>query len=140
MCLKHLETIAYYGLFPNHYLSALVLSWNTMFNMTKFESLNLFQTLTQIDPKNDFSNKYSSNIYVGCVLGADFEFLKELHELQNDYPLYPDKISITKETLSSYRLEIDDFYRILISNILKKCINFLIRKTMCSIVRTCNFH
>ena len=71
---------------------------------------------------------------------ADFEFLKELHELQNDYPLYPDKISITKEILSSYRLEIDDFYRILISNILKKCINFLIRKTMCSIVRTCNFH
>ena len=139
MCLKHLETIAYYGLFPNHYLSALVLSWNTMFNMTKFERLNLFQTLTQIDPKNVDSNKYSSNIYVGCVLEADFEFLKELRELQNDYPLYPDKISITKEILPSYQLEIDDFYRIFIGNILKKCINFFIRKSMCSIMRTCNF-
>ena len=70
---------------------------------------------------------------------ADFEFLKELRELQNDYPLYPDKISITKEILPSYQLEIDDFYRIFIGNILKKCINFFIRKSMYSIMRTCNF-
>ena len=55
-----------------------------------------------IDPKNFDSSKYSSSNLKGCVLEVDLEHPKELLELQNGYPLAPDKIEIEKEMLSSY--------------------------------------
>ena len=39
-------------------------------------------------------NKYTSNSSKGCVLEFDLEYPKELHKLDNDYPLAPDKIEI----------------------------------------------
>ena len=42
--------------------------------------------------------------------------------------------------LSSYQLKIADFYNIAIGNAKKLVINFfLIKKSVCSIMRTCNF-
>ena len=39
-------------------------------------------------------NKYTSNSSKGWVLEINLEYLKELWELHNDYPLAPDKIKI----------------------------------------------
>ena len=47
-------------------------------------------------PKEFDLNKYTSNSSKGCVLEVDFEYPKELHELQNDYPLAADKIEIKR--------------------------------------------
>ena len=75
-----------------------------------------------IDPKDFNLNKYASNIPNGCVLQVDLEYLKQLRELHNDYPLAPDKLEIKRETLSNYQLKDDDFHNIPISNA-KKLVN-----------------
>ena len=54
----------------------------------------------------------------------DLEYLKELRELQNDYPLAPDKIEIKRETLSEYKSKISDLYNIPIGNVKKLVPNF----------------
>ena len=59
------------------------------------------------DKKFD-SNKYSSSSLKGCVLEVDFEYLKELCQLHNDYSLVPDKVELKKES-SNYQLKIADF-------------------------------
>ena len=47
------------------------------------------------DPKTFDLNKYTSNSLKGCVLEVHLEYPKELHELNNDYHLAPDKIKIS---------------------------------------------
>ena len=39
-------------------------------------------------------NKYNKNSSKGCVLEVNLEYPKELHKLNNDYPLDPNKIEI----------------------------------------------
>ena len=48
-------------------------------------------------------NKYIRNNYKWYVLEVNLEYLKELCDLQNDYPLTRDKLEIKKEMLSSYQ-------------------------------------
>ena len=49
-----------------------------------------------IDPKEFKLDKYTYNSSKGCVLEVYPEYLKELHELNNDYPLALDKIETEK--------------------------------------------
>ena len=65
-----------------------------------------------------------SNSSKGCVLEVDFECLKELQELHNDYTLAPDKPEIKIEILSDYQLKIVNLYNIPIGNIKKLVPNF----------------
>ena len=71
------------------------------------------------DPKEFDLNKYTSNTSKGCVLEDNLEYLIELHELQNDYPLAPNKIEIKREMMSEYQLKIADLYNIPIGNVKK---------------------
>ena len=77
-----------------------------------------------IDPKAFDLNKYTSNSSKGCVFEVDLEYLKELRELLNDYPLAPDKIEIKREMLSDYQLKIADLYNNPIGNVKKSVPNF----------------
>ena len=61
-------------------------------------------------------NKYTRNSLKLCVLEVDFKCPRELQELQNDYPLAPDKIEIKREMLSNNPLKIADLYNIAIGN------------------------
>ena len=54
-----------------------------------------------------------------CVLKIDLEYPKELQELNNDYPLAPNKIELKREILSDYQLNIAKLYNIPISNVKK---------------------
>ena len=78
-----------------------------------------------IDPKEFDLNKYTSNSSKGCVLEVDLEYLKELHELHNDYHLAPDKTEIQREMLSEYQLKIADLYNSPTVNVKKLVLNFL---------------
>ena len=52
------------------------------------------------------------------------EYLKELQELNSDYPLAPNKTEIKREMLSDYKLKIADLYNILFGNVEKSVSNF----------------
>ena len=93
--------------------------------MSKFLPTSGFK---RIDPKKFGLNKYTSNSSKGCVVEVDLEYPKELLELQNDYPLVPEKIEIKREMLSDYQLKIADRYNIPIGNVKKLLPNFLIKK------------
>ena len=59
-----------------------------------------------------------------CVLEVDLQYPKELQELNNDYPLAPNKIELKREILSDYQLNIANLYNIPISNVKKLRSNF----------------
>ena len=56
-------------------------------------------------PKKPDLNKYTNNSSKGCVLEFDLEYSKALSDLDNDYPLAPDKIE-KKKSLPSYQLRL----------------------------------
>ena len=58
-----------------------------------------------------------SNSSTGYILEVDLEYLQELHDIHNDYPLAPKKISIPKEWLSKYCLEIANTHNITTVNV-----------------------
>ena len=53
-----------------------------------------------------------SNSSTGYILEVDLEYLQELHDTHNDYPLAPEKINIPKEWLSKYCLKIASVHNI----------------------------
>ena len=66
------------------------------------------------------------------MLEVDLEYLKELHDIHNDYPLAPEKINIQKEFLSNYCLNIANEHNITIGSVklvpnLKDKNNYVIR-------------
>ena len=84
-------------------------------------------------------NEYTSNSSKECVLAVDLEYPKELRELHNDYSLAPDRARIKREMLPDYQLKIAGLYNIPIGNDKKLVLNFLIKKSMCFIMKTSNF-
>ena len=60
---------------------------------------------------------------VGYILEVVLKYPKELHELHNDYPLAPEKLTVTNDILSNYCKSITDKYEI------KKLIHNLGNKT-----------
>lgn len=55
---------------------------------------DLFQSLNfkQIDVEGFYLNNFSDNSRKGFILYVDLEYLEELLNLHNDYPLAPKKI------------------------------------------------
>ena len=72
-------------------------------------------------------NKCTSNNSKGCVLKVHLEYPQELQELDNYYPLAPDKIEIKREMLSEYQLKIADLCNILIGNVKKLMVNLQLK-------------
>ena len=70
------------------------------------------------------SNRYTkaSNKYLKSY-GPQKE--SKLCELQNDYPLAPDKVEGKREMFSNYQIKFADFYKILLGNVKKLVPDFL---------------
>ena len=47
-------------------------------------------------------NSISEKSPIGYFLEVDLEYLDELHELHNDYPLAPEKLAVSSDMLSKY--------------------------------------
>ena len=84
-------------------------------------------------------NKYTSIRSKGCIVEFDLEYQKKLKELHNDYPLAPDNIEIKREMLSECQPKIADLYIIPTGNFKNQCLTFLIKESMCFLMKTCNF-
>ena len=81
-------------------------------------------TITQCLPYGDFKwlykkeidkfclNSISENSSDGYILEVDLEYLDELHELHNNYPLAPEKLEINPNVMSNYRSKIANEYDI----------------------------
>ena len=64
-------------------------------------------------------NSVSENSSIGYILQVELEYLSELHDLHNDYPLAAEKLEISQNMLSKYCLSIANKYGIKIGGVNK---------------------
>ena len=55
----------------------------------------------------------------GYILEVDLKYANELHDLHNDYPLAPEKLTVTNDILSNYCTSIADRYDIKVGDVKK---------------------
>ena len=120
--------------------------------MSEYLPYGEFEWLKNVDSFDVMSTDEKSD--VGYILEVDLEYPKELHEVLNDYPLAPEKITVTNDILKklipnlgnknkyvlhyknlqlylSLRIKLTKVYRILKfkqSDWMKKCIDFNTKK------------
>ena len=70
----------------------------------------------------------SEKSFIGYFLEVDFEYPDELHELDNDCLLAPEKLAVSTEILSKYCKKITDKYEINVGDV-KRLIPNLGNKT-----------
>ena len=101
-------------------------------NLYGYAMSNFFPTsgFKWVDLKEFDLNEYISNGSKRCALEDDLKYLKELRQLQNDYPLAPDKIDIKREMLSEYQLKISDLCNIPIGNVENSVPNFVDKENL----------
>ena len=84
------------------------------------------QTMSEYLPYSEF--KWLKNIDVmsvnkksdiGYILENDLKSPNKLHELHNDYPLAPEKLTVTNDMLSKYCEDIANKYDIKVGNVKK---------------------
>ena len=94
--------------------------------MSEYLPYGEFKWLKNVDELDIMSINKKSD--VGYILEVDLKYPKELHELHNDYPLAPEKLTVTNDILSNYCKNIADKYDIKVGDI-KKIIPNLGNKT-----------
>ena len=77
-------------------------------------------------------NSINKKSLVSYILEVDIEYPIKLHELHNDYPLTPEKLSIPYDILSDYCKKLSDTHGIKVCNV-KKLIPNLGDKTNYSV-------
>ena len=87
-----------------------------------------FKWLSKEKIKRFDLDSIDENSKIGYILEVDLEYCKELHDIHNDYPLYPEHISVNYEMLSKYCKNIVDKYGIKVGGV-KKLIPNLHDKT-----------
>ena len=68
-------------------------------------------------------NSVSENSPIRYFFEVNLEYPDELHELHNDYPLAPEKLAFSSDTLSKYCEEIADKYEIKVGDVKKLILN-----------------
>ena len=61
----------------------------------------------------------SENSEIGYILDCDLEYPEELHDLQKDHPLCPEKIEVSSNMLSKYCSDIANTYSIKVGGVKK---------------------
>ena len=83
--------------------------------MSKYLPYGRFKWLKIIDKFDIMS--ISDKRPIGYFLEIDLEYLEELHELHNDFPLAPEKIAVSTDMLSKYCKKIADEYEIKVGDV-----------------------
>ena len=89
-----------YGWVTSEYLPCGMSNW--LKNIDKFDIMSI----------NDKSS-------IGYFLEVDLEYLDELHELDHDFPLAPEKLAVFSDMLSTYCKQIADKYEIKVGDVKK---------------------
>ena len=78
--------------------------------MSEYLPYGEFKWLENVD---EFDvNSINEKSDTGYFLEVDLEYPDELHELHNDYPLAPEKLTVSSDILSKYWKKIADRYKI----------------------------
>ena len=85
--------------------------------MSEYLPYGEFEWLKNVDSFDVMSIDKKSD--VGYVLEVDLKYHNKLHELQNDYPLAPEKRTVTNDILSNYCKSIADKYDTKVGDIKK---------------------
>ena len=104
------------------YLDKNIYGWT----MSEYLSYGEFEWLKNVDELDVMSINKKSD--VGYILEVDLKYPNELHELHIDYPLAPEKLTVTNDILSKYCKSIADKYEINVGDV-TKLIPYLGNKT-----------
>ena len=86
-------------------------------SMSEYLPYGEFEWLENVD---EFDvNSINEKSEIGYFLEVDLEYLNELHELHNDFPLAPEKLAVTNDMLSKYCKEIADEYDVKVGDVKK---------------------
>ena len=80
--------------------------------MRQYVPINNFKWVKKIHKTEQKLMDIKNNSSSGYALEVHLEYPRKLRDIQNDYPLAPEKINIPKEWLSDYCLKIADVYNI----------------------------
>ena len=92
---------------PSKTVNILYLDMNNLYGcaVSQYLPISNFKWVKNIDEVEQKLMKIKNNGSIGYILEVDLEYLQELHDIHNDYPLPPEKINIQKEWLSNYCLK-----------------------------------
>ena len=85
--------------------------------MSEYMHYGELELLKNVDSFDVMSVNEKSD--VGYILEVELKHPKELHDLHNDYPLAPEKLTVTNEILSNYCKSIADKYDIKVGDVKK---------------------
>ena len=88
-----------------------------------------FKFLSKEEVKKFDLDSISENSKIGYILEADLECPSFLHDLRNDYPLYPEKVEVKYEMLSKFCKDIK------VGGVIKIYINFSIIVSMVKVLK-----
>ena len=80
--------------------------------MSQYLPTGGFRWLTEKEINKIDLAKYREDSKKGVILEVDLKYPQELHDLDNDYPLAPEKMKLTEEMLSSYCESIRKEYKV----------------------------
>ena len=83
--------------------------------MSEYLPYEKFEWLKNVDKFDVMS--INEKRLIGYLLEVSLEYPDKLHELNNDYPLAPEKLAVSSDMLSKYCKEIADKYEIKVVNV-----------------------
>ena len=97
---------------PSKYI--MYLDANNLFGwaMSQYLPIGNFKWMTDNEISKIDLGKYKANGKKGLILEVDLEYLEELHAINNDYPVAPKKVKVSKDMLSDYCKKIAEKYNI----------------------------
>ena len=93
--------------------------------MRQYLPINNFKWVQDTNKIKQKLMRTKNNSSPGYVLEADLEYLQELHNIHNDYPLAPEKINTPNEWLSDYCLKIPNVHNIATGTVKKLVPNLM---------------
>ena len=87
--------------------------------MSQYLPTSNFKWMTDKEISKINPGKYKGDGKKGLILEVDLEYPQELHDMQNDYPVCPEMVKVSKNMLSAYCKKIAEKYNISIGLVSK---------------------
>ena len=87
--------------------------------LRKYLPTGNFKWITDKEISKIDLGKYKADGKKGLILEVDLEYLQELHDIHNDYPVTPEKVKVSNNMLSAYCKKIAERYNISIGLVSK---------------------